>query len=378
MKKNFPLRTVLAACALSCFAGVPADAQETAANPNAAATPSAAEKTSPSVLLLVRGASEAKLPKSAETTLASSVAAQLSAVGVPVRTPDFFAGEESADRTADDTLFSGLSPADAASLAGADYALILQISPTLEIQRAGTIYARQNVAYSLIAGTGDIVDAGRGAKIFSAPVFGDAQREMLALDATDEIAAALAEKIAEKKIVLSGDAATTVDAEIVCTLEAMAFPLLKKNADGSYSFAETRGNTTLPGVALKIGGVDVQLNADGSPTRVALPLNRPVLISASHRDILPVRRVVKIAKPGERVVIGVSLSDAARERWKRDSAEISAAVRNAENEGKLTNAAVELIRGKAKFWENSGVRFSNSVSREIKVEEKSALSEKID
>lgn len=90
------------------------------------------------------------------------------------------------------------------------------------------------------------------------------------------------------------------------------------------------------------------------------------------------RRVVKIAKPGERVVIGVSLSDAARERWKRDSAEISAAVRNAENEGKLTNAAVELIRGKAKFWENSGVRFSNSVSREIKVEEKSALSEKID
>lgn len=378
MKKNFLLRTVLAACALSCFAGVPADAQETAANPNAAAVPSAAEKTSPSVLLLVRGASEAKLPKSAETTLASSVAAQLSAVGVPVRTPDFFAGEESADRAAGAPLFSGLSPADAASLAGTDYALILQISPTIEFQRAGTIYARQNVAYSLIAGTGDIVDAGRGAKIFSAPVFGDAQREMLALDATDEIAAALAEKIAEKKIVLSGDAAPTVDAEIVCTLEAMAFPLLKKNADGSYSFAETRGNTTLPGVALKIGGVDVQLNADGSPTRVALPLNRPVLISASHRDILPVRRVVKIAKPGERVVIGVSLSDAARERWKRDSAEISAAVRNAENEGKLTNAAVELIRGKAKFWENSGVRFSNSVSREIKVEEKSALSEKID
>ena len=89
------------------------------------------------------------------------------------------------------------------------------------------------------------------------------------------------------------------------------------------------------------------------------------------------RRVVKIAKPGERVVIDVSLSDAARERWKRDLAEISAAVRNAENEDKLTDAAVELIRGKAKFWENSGVHFSNSVSREIKVEEKSALSEKI-
>lgn len=388
------LLLILTGCAAACGNCAPALFGETARENSGADVPAAAapaETASPRVLILVKDVSGKNLFGNAEAPMKSGVAAQLACVGLETATTDFLLGEKTAGADA----LSGLSPAETASLANADYALVLQISAPLEYSRAGTRFARQNIAYSLFAGTGEIVDSGRASKIFSAPVFGEAQREMLALDTADELAASLAQKISEKKVVLSkAAAAPTTDAEIVCELEAPAFPQLVRNEDGSYSVGEARGKATFSGVALKIGGIDYHLNPDGTPTRIALPLNRPIFISAEHPDIVPVRRVVKITRQNERVVLAASLSDAARERWKKDLKEISSFIANAERidkltdagiellrekakrEDKLTDAEAELIRGKAKFWENSGVHFSQSVSREVKVEEKSIFSEK--
>lgn len=371
------LLLILTGCAAMCGTCVPAlfgNAPENSAAGVPAAT--SEEKAAPRVLILVRDVSGKNLFGNAEAPMKSSVAAQLAGAGAETATTDFLVGEKT-PRLAGGDAFAGLSPAETALIANADYALVLQVSAPLEYRRAGTIYARQNIAYSLFAGTGEIVDSGRASKIFSAPVFDSAQRETLALDTADALAAELAQKISEKKIVLSKNAAApTTEAEIVCVLETPAFPQLVRNEDGTYSVGEARGNATLPGVSLKIGGVDHHLNPDGTPTRIALPLNRPIFISAEHSGIVPVRRVVKITRPNERVVLAVSLSDSARERWKKDLEEISSLIGNAERADKLTDAGVELIRGKAKFWENSGVRFSQALSREVKVEEKSVFSEK--
>jgi len=106
-----------------------------------------------------------------------------------------------------------------------------------------------------------------------------------------------------------------------------------------------------------------------------VPLGRPLFVSVSGRDILPVRQLVKVDDAGTRVVIDVSLTDEMKKRWKADMFEITEALKASVRRDKLTDATADLIRGKAKFWENSGFHFSQNVSRKISHEEKAEVVE---
>lgn len=398
MKKSI-FTANFAALALAVFC-VPAFA-EADENAPAGATEnaSAAEEKSPSVLVLVEDVSGKNILKNIEAPLRAIVSARLAELGVAVCSTDFLAnGNASGTQNSAAKFFKNLSPAETVSAVGADYALKLFFSAPIEYRgNDATFFARQNVSYSLFDATGRIVDSGRNFKIFSAQTLSDAQREQLAMNAAEAAADAFAEKISDGKILLKKQnvAATTGEAEFVCALETLSFPVLQANGNGTYSVSETRGNVTFPGVALRIAGIDYHLNADGSPTKISVPIGRPIFVSVEHRDILPIARVIKISKAGERVVLGVLLSDALKKRWAADALEITealkasarqdkafdAALTEAQKESaradKISDATAELIRGKAKFWENSGVRFTQNVSRKISHEEKTEINESV-
>lgn len=399
MKKLFSLllaAVAVSAGAISCASNPTALQAVPATNENSAAqsvpaaqTPenSAAQTTVPaensavpaqngkpaSVLILISDLSDKKLFGNAAEPIRESVAAELAALGLDVRSPDFLQNPDGGNEID----FSKLSPADAATLAGTDFVLSIRLSTPIDFTSGGNGYTRQNASYSLVSATGTIVDSGKSAKIFSAREILPAHREILAADTAGALAEEISQKISAGKLALrKPDAPALVDAEFVCLLEELAFPHLVKNEDGTYSVREIRGNAAVSGATLRIAGVDYFLSANGAPTHIAVPQNRPFAVSVAHKDLRAEKRVVKVGAAGEKIVIAVAMSDAARERYTSDMKEITAALKREERaeraearadkkldaeigrERVISEATAELIRGKAQFWANSGFNFN--------------------
>lgn len=435
MKNIFLIAAASSALLLSAEVGF-ADGLESVFGVEKQATPS---EKAPCVLVLVEDSSVENLLKNIEKpVIVDIVSSRLSELGVKTCSTDFLEG------VAAGNLFKSLSPAETIFALGADYVLTVRFSKPIEHQSEHDAMAlvKQPVTYSLLDSTGRRVDADRASKIFSAASVSSAQREQLILNAAEAAAEKLGEKISAGKVSLKSQRADLVstEAEFVCVLEPLTFPQLVENDDGTLSAEFVRGNATLDGVSMRIGGIDYRVNADGTPTKISVPMNRPLFVSLSHRDIAPVNRIIKVANIGERVVLDVLLSDAVKKRWQKDLFEITEALkasarrdkmaeaelaeRQKESERRdkildaeiaerqkasarrdkitdaeiahrdkmadaeiaerqkesarrdiLTGAEADLIRGKVKFWENSGFHFSQNVSRKILHEEKTETTE---
>lgn len=399
----FLFAAAVSAVAISCAPTPPPEPQIAPAAPQSApvAEPVPAEIAVPapergepaSVLVLVSDLSGKKLFGNAAAPIRESVAAELAALGVNVRSPDFLQNPDGGNEID----FGTLSPADAATLAGTDFVLTIRLATPIDFTSGGTNYTRQNISYSLVSATGAVIDSGKSAKIFSAREILPAHREMLAADAAEALAGTLAAKISDGKLVLRKPAVPAlVDAEFVCVLEDISFPHLVKNADGEFAIRNIRGNASVAGATLRIAGVDYFLSANGEPTRIAVPQGRPFAVRISHKDLRVEKRVVKVGSAGEKIVFALALNDTARERFQSDLKEISAALKREERaeraearadkkldaeierERVISDATAELIRGKAQFWANSGIHFTQSVSRNISHEEKTVYAENAD
>lgn len=363
------MKKTLAVIAFACFAAFSAEAAVQLADD--ARTRDASVQGDVSVLVLVRDASGKNLFRNARENIASAALGQLAATGAQAQSLDFLQDEQVTDDTAK-TKLAALSPAEAMDLTGADYALVLQLAAPIETPRGGTIYARQNVFYTLFSSSGKAVDSGRASKIFDAPVVDNALREIRVSEVAELAVAELEKKIADGKLILKKTPpAQVAETEIVALVESMRFPQVVENKDGTFAVAETQASVTMPGVTLKIGGIDYTLSADGSPTKITLPLGRPLFVSATHRDIEPLNQTLKIGKDTKKIVLPLTLSKAARERWKKDLNEISDIVAKQ----KLNAAEVARIHAIAKFWENSGMKISNNTTRKILHETKSEVRE---
>lgn len=340
---------------------------------NAAISVPATQKIS--VLVVVRDMSGKNSFCNALESASASVSGVLAAAGIATQSTDFLKGETTQDAARVSAL-AALSPAEAADLSGADYALVIQLPAPVETTRSGTVYSRQNAFYTLYSFDGTVAASGRVSRIFSAPTVDNALRELRGIEAAEVAAAELEEKILSGKIVLKkAPPAQTGEVEIVARVESMTFPLVVENKDGTFSLAETQGSATLPGATLKIGGVDYTLLPGGSPTKLKLPIGRALFVRVSHSTIEPLIRTVKISKAGEKIILPLTLSAKTRERWKADAAVVSEIVTRARSTRKLTDAEAERLRGIAKFWENSGMKISRSTTQKFSHETKSELVE---
>lgn len=328
-----------------------------------------------SVLVVVRDASGKNIFRNVRESASASVSGILSAAGITTRSTDFLKGEAPQDVSRAAAL-GALSPAEAADLSGADYALVVQLPAPVETPRGGTIYARQNAFYTLYAVGGTVAASGRVSRIFSAPTVDNALRELRGIETAEIAAAELEQKISSGKIVLKkAPPAQIGEVEIVAVVESMAFPLVVENKDGTFSLAETQSAVTLPGATLKIGGLDYTLLPDGSPTTLKLPIGRALFVRVSHSAIEPLNRTVKISAVGEKIVLPLTLSAKARERWKADAAVVSEIVTRTQATRQLASAEAEKLRGIAKFWENSGMKISRNTTQKFSHETKSEFVE---
>lgn len=351
------MRKTLAVIAFACFAAFSAEAAVHLADDARARSASVQEDVS--VIILVRDISGKKLFRDVRENIASTAIELLAATGAQVQSLDLLhaAQDDETDRQEE---LAALSPAEAMDLTGADYALVLQLSAPIETPRGGTIYARQNVSYTLFAATGKAIDSGRVSKIFDATTVDNALREIRAGQVVELAVAELEKKIADGKLILrKTPPAQVAETEIVAVVETMSFPQVVENKDGTFSVAETQATVTFPGVTLKISGLDYTLSPDGAPTKIKLPVGRALFVSATHRDIEPLRQTIKLGKSGEKIVLPITLTKAARERWKKDLEEISDIV----SEQKITAARAARIRAIAKYWENAGMRIYDSSAK---------------
>ena len=342
--------------------------------PRAAAVPAASRDVS--VLVLVRDASGKALFRDARGNVAAAVAGALALPGLAPIAPDFLENAAGGD-----AFLSGLSTADAASASGADCVLELRLGAPLETKRGGTVYARQPVFYALYSATGTALASGHVSKIFDAPETNAELRELRVVETAEEAVAELSEKIASGEVKpVPADAAYGA-VEVSCVVEAPAFPLVEEKPDGTFAISDVPARVAVPGVSLKIGGLDYALSPNGAPTTLKLPLGRALRVSVSHRDLVPETRTVKLAA-GDGLTFALSLTDAAKARWLADLAAMNAVVSAAKDAavargaaGTLTAAEAEKLRGIAKFWENSGMKITRSTTRKFSAETKIAESE---
>lgn len=360
----------LSAVAFPCAGAAPEAPREAAS----AAIPAASRDVS--VLVIVRDASGKALFRDARGNVAAAVSGALALPGLVPLSPDFLEASSGGD-----AFLSALSPADAANAAGADCVLEIRLAAPLETKRGGTVYARQTVFYALYSAAGTSLASGRVSGIFDAPETNAELRGLRAVETAEDAVAELSGKIAsgEVKPVPADSAFGAV--EVVCVVEAPAFPLVEKKADGTFAVADVPARIVVPGVSLKIGGLDYALAPNGEPTTLKLPIGRALRVSVSHRDVVPETRTVKLAA-GERLTFSLSLTEAAKKRWLADLAAMNAVVSAAKDAAvargvaeTLSAAEAEKLRGIAKFWENSGMKIVRSTTRKFSAETKIAESE---
>lgn len=349
------MKKILVAFALACFVAFPAEAAVQLADGEHARRASVLGEVS--VLVLVRDASGKNLFKNARETIAASALGQLAAIGAQAASPEIPQGEQTK------SLPASLSPAEAIGLFGADYALALQLAAPVETPRNGTIYARQNVFYTLFDAAGKVADCGRVSKIFDSDAVDDALREIRVRAVAELAVAELEKKIADGKVVLKAMQPDHIaETEIATVVQSVRLPQILENKDGTFVFTGTYKTASLPGVKLKIGGLDYTLSPDGEATEIPLPHRQALSVFATHPGIEPHNGVVRIDHPRRKIVLTLSLAEAARKQWEKDSNEISQITAKE----KLNAADVARIRAIERSWENFGITFTIPAPRKIR------------
>ncbi len=348
-------------CAISAFAETaPAQTETPAATADEKAQPEAV-----SVVVLIRDP-ENGIFEELRPAVAATILAEVANTGITPQSSEFLSTEKR------DKDSPALSPAEVAELSGADYVLVVQIPTPQETVRQGVSYVRQTIFYTLFSNAGVVAASGSVSDIASASANGSASEtfsllsESLLLKTAKKAGLDITDKLASGKVKLE-KAATRADVDVLCVVEEMSFPKIIEDENGEISIASEPMRVSIPGVNLKIGGLDYALRADGNPTKISLPIGVPLNVSVSHPAIIPIERTYKIEKRGDSLTIFLTLNKEAHDRWERDLNEITALIEqlkdnDASRETKAADA--EMVREKAKSWENSGMVTTEPKSEE--------------
>ncbi len=129
-------------------------------------------------------------------------------------------------------------------------------------------------------------------------------------------------------------------------IEAMSFPELIKK-DGEYIVGTNAIPATIPYVNAEIDGVTQTM---GSTVSLSKGIHN---LKINQTDIVPIERNIFVTgAPGQTISFTLSLTENARERWKKDMAFIQEMKRRE----KLTDAEVKKLEGIAEMYRNSGYK----------------------
>jgi hypothetical protein len=284
------------------------------------------------------------------------------------------AGTGTAESQLTDRMLSDQSSATAlGQLLGADYLLVASLS---SIEREETDYddgtTRTKVQRSVLRCTYTILDGTTGGSLVGGAA--DAERSLrqtanlkVKADVTMQLINDTARQMGER---LRGQveagrvrAATSPAAEVDVTFDMyladMRVPMLKRQADGSYSLSSEM-------VDVGVNGCEVQVNGVMAGTAAGVVKMRPGLQRVRFVRPLcePEERMINV-RPGMTLKVGLRLTDEGRRQWMENAA-IFQQLQQAERLSKATADAMdrlseaELIKAKgaAKFLEQSGFRMN--------------------
>ena len=282
------------------------------------------------------------------------------------------AGTGTAESQLTDRLLSDQSSATAlGQLLGADYLLVASLS---SIEREETDYddgtTRTKVQRSVLRCTYTILDGSTGGSLVGGAA--DAERSLrqtanltVKADVTMQLVNDSARQLGERlrgqvdagRVRAAGVAAAEVDVTFDMYLADMRVPMLKRQADGSYSLSSEM-------VDVGVNGCEVQVNGVMAGTAAGVVKMRPGLQRVRFVRPLcePEERMVNV-RPGMSLRVGLRLTDEGRRQWIENAA-IFQQLQQAERLSKaaadamdrLSEAELIKAKGAAKFLEQSGFK----------------------
>ncbi len=282
------------------------------------------------------------------------------------------AGTGTAESQLTDRLLSDQSSATAlGQLLGADYLLVASLS---SIEREETDYddgtTRTKVQRSVLRCTYTILDGSTGGSLVGGAA--DAERSLrqtanlkVKADVTMQLVNDSARQMGERlrgqvdagRVRAAGVAAAEVDVTFDMYLADMRVPMLKRQADGSYSLSSEM-------VDVGVNGCEVQVNGVMAGTAAGVVKMRPGLQRVRFVRPLcePEERMINV-RPGMSLRVGLRLTDEGRRQWIENAA-IFQQLQQAERLSKaaadamdrLSEAELIKAKGAAKFLEQSGFK----------------------
>jgi hypothetical protein len=282
------------------------------------------------------------------------------------------AGAGTAESQLTDRLLSDQSSATAlGQLLGADYLLVASLS---SIEREETDYddgtTRTKVQRSVLRCTYTILDGSTGGSLVGGAA--DAERSLrqtanlkVKADVTMQLINDSARQLGERlrgqvdagRVRAASVTAAEVDVTFDMYLADMRVPMLKRQADGSYSLSSEM-------VDVGVNGCEVQVNGVMAGTAAGVVKMRPGLQRVRFVRPLcePEERMINV-RPGMSLRVGLRLTDEGRRQWIENAA-IFQQLQQAERLSKaaadamdrLSEAELIKAKGAAKFLEQSGFK----------------------
>ncbi len=264
-------------------------------------------------------------------------------------------------------LFENASGLRMSEFIGADYILSLSISnlgiekrkfDAYGVKTTNVIYnLRSN--YNLCEAGGAIGTAGGAIKATKA----FRQSENLEIESSDIIFSLLEDTAGQMAVLLDKQnkanqiiAKEDVSGEIriLYAIEGMSFPELREREDGTYELGTQSIPATIAYVNAEIDGITQTI---GSTISLSKGLHT---LKINQKDIVPVEKNIFVTGKADQVIaFNLQLTEAARNRWKKDMEFVESLKEKAEDRKQqrmLNEAEAERLKGIAKMFEQSGFK----------------------
>lgn len=186
-------------------------------------------------------------------------------------------------------------------------------------------------------------------------------------EASQQIASSLEKRIKQGRIKDSAQLAERVDLTVHCGMTDLSIPDVKKQEDGSYQIVANAYKLEPMSVTVEIDGMVVGTAPGTFPVRPGISK-----IRLSREGFKEWARTINVYD-GQVLNVSLQMDEAGYDRWRENISFLQ----NQKDGAVITEAQAELIRGKAKEFEQSGMRIDYRIDADkapdVEIHEKSLI-----
>lgn len=186
-------------------------------------------------------------------------------------------------------------------------------------------------------------------------------------EASQQIASSLEKRIKQGRIKDSVQLAERVDLTVHCGMTDLSIPDVKKQEDGSYQIVANAYKLEPMSVTVEIDGMVVGTAPGTFPVRPGISK-----IRLSREGFKEWARTINVYD-GQVLNVSLQMDEAGYDRWRENISFLQ----NQKDGAVITEAQAELIRGKAKEFEQSGMRIDYRIDADkapdVEIHEKSLI-----